>query len=98
MAGLSVTWNLTGPGWADIVTADHRAEAEVTASCITAAPEDLLTAVPRLVLGENETRAQFEAEPTCGSGCSNCPMVASTTMPAPRSGRVSRPSTPSHGR
>lgn len=64
MAGMSVTWSLAGSGWADIVVADHQAEAEATASYITTAPEDLLTAVARLVLGENETRAQFEAEPT----------------------------------
>jgi hypothetical protein len=64
MGGMSVTWSLNGHGWADIVVADHQAEVEVTASYISTAPEDLLTAVARLVLGENETRAQFEAEPT----------------------------------
>jgi hypothetical protein len=64
MAGMSMIWNLNGTGWADIVVADHQREAEATASYITAAPEDFLTAVARLVLGEGETRAQFEAEPT----------------------------------
>jgi hypothetical protein len=63
MAGMSVTWNLNGNGWADIVVTDQQAEARITASYITTAPEDLLTAVARLLLGENETRAQFEAEP-----------------------------------
>lgn len=64
MAAMSVTWNLNGNGWADIVVADQQAEAQITASYITTAPEDLLTAVARLILSEHETRAQFEAEPT----------------------------------
>lgn len=64
MTGMTVTWKLAGAGWADIVVADDQAAAEATASNITTAPEDLLTAVARLVLSENETRAQLEAEPT----------------------------------
>ncbi len=64
MAGMSFTWILSGTGWADCVVADDQAQAEITASYISAAPEELLTAVTRLVLGETETRAQFEAEPT----------------------------------
>ncbi|MFF6779737.1 hypothetical protein [Streptomyces sp. NPDC012510] len=64
MAHLRLTWALTGRGWADCIVSDHQAEAEVTASYITAAPEDLLTAVTRLIVGETECRAQFEAEPT----------------------------------
>ncbi|MFD7626340.1 hypothetical protein ACFV7Q_09865 [Streptomyces sp. NPDC059851] len=32
--------------------------------CITTAPEDLLTAATRLIVGQTECRAQFEAEPT----------------------------------
>ncbi|WP_370949666.1 hypothetical protein AB5J62_19460 [Amycolatopsis sp. cg5] len=64
MPGMSVTWHLNGTGWADVVVADHETDVEVTASYITAAPEDLLTAVARLICGEGETRAQFEAEPT----------------------------------
>ncbi|MFD8496784.1 hypothetical protein [Amycolatopsis sp. NPDC059657] len=59
-----MTWHLNGTGWADVVVADHDADVEVTASCITAAPEDLLVAVARLILGERETRVQFDAEPT----------------------------------
>ncbi|MFF9195043.1 hypothetical protein ACF09L_07540 [Streptomyces sp. NPDC014779] len=59
-----ITWRLTGPGWADCTLEDHRAKAELTASCISSAPEEFLTAVARLVAGEAETRAQFEAEPT----------------------------------
>ncbi|GAB3989784.1 hypothetical protein GCM10029978_115820 [Actinoallomurus acanthiterrae] len=61
---MSLTWTLAGRGWADCIVADDQAEAEATASYITTAPEDLLTAVARLILGEKETRAQFEAEPT----------------------------------
>ncbi|MET9030445.1 hypothetical protein ABZW96_33230 [Nocardia sp. NPDC004168] len=64
MADMSLTWNLNGTGWADVVVTGQQAQVEVTASCITDAPEDLLTAVARVVLGEKETRAQFEAEPT----------------------------------
>lgn len=64
MASMSFTWILSGTGWADCVVADDQARAEITASYISAAPEELLTAVTRLVLGEPETRAQFEAEPT----------------------------------
>jgi hypothetical protein len=56
--------SLNGAGWADVVVADHQAEATAEASHITTAPEDFLTAVARLVLGDNETRVQFEAEPT----------------------------------
>jgi hypothetical protein len=61
---MQLVWTLTGHGWADCSIRDARAQAEVTASYITNAPEDLLTAVTRLVTGEAETRAQFEAEPT----------------------------------
>lgn len=64
MAVLRLVWVLSGRGWADCIVSDHQAEATVTASYITAAPEDLLTAVTRLLVGETECRAQFEAEPT----------------------------------
>ncbi|MEI5101204.1 hypothetical protein RB200_24915 [Streptomyces sp. PmtG] len=64
MARLRLVWTLSGPGWADCVVGDHQAEAEVTASYITTAPEDLLATVTRLVVGATECRAQFEAEPT----------------------------------
>jgi hypothetical protein len=62
--GMSLCWLLGGRGWADCTVADNRTEAEVTASYITAAAEDLLTAVTRIVLGETEAWVQFEAEPT----------------------------------
>jgi hypothetical protein len=61
---MQLVWTLSGRGWADCTIADHLAEAEVTASYISTAPEDLLTAVARLVTGEAEVRVQFEAEPT----------------------------------
>jgi hypothetical protein len=62
-AGMSFSWTLRGHGWADCTVADGQAQAEVTASYISAAPEELLTAVTRLIAGERETRAQLEAEP-----------------------------------
>ena len=64
MARMSLTWTLSGRGWADCVVADDQSQAEATASYITLAPDDLLTAVTRVVLCEGETRVQFEAEPT----------------------------------
>jgi hypothetical protein len=64
VTGMSFTWTLAGRGWADCIVADDQAEAEVTVSYITAAPEELLTAIARLIVGEKETRTQFEAEPT----------------------------------
>lgn len=64
MTGMSFTWRLAGSGWADCTVADDHASAEATASYISAAPEELLTAVTRLIAGEKQTRAQFEAEPT----------------------------------
>ncbi|MFF0435505.1 hypothetical protein ACFYU9_25195 [Streptomyces sp. NPDC004327] len=59
-----LTWTLRGPGWADCVVEDRHTKAEVTASSLTNAPEELLAAVARLVDGAEETRCQFEAEPT----------------------------------
>ncbi|MFB9605510.1 hypothetical protein ACFFTQ_21295 [Streptomyces roseofulvus] len=63
-SGMRITWTLTGSGWADCSLEDHRARVELTASYISNAPEEFLTAVARLIAGEAETRAQFEAEPT----------------------------------
>ena len=63
-AGIRITWTLGAHGWADCVVEDHQAKAELSASYISNAPEEFLTAVARLVAGEMETRAQFEAEPT----------------------------------
>jgi hypothetical protein len=64
MTGMSFTWRLAGHGWADCTVTDDHAEAEVTVSYISAAPEDLLTAVASLISGDKQARAQFEAEPT----------------------------------
>jgi hypothetical protein len=63
MAGMSLTWALEHHGWARCLVADERAEAEAIVSYVTAGPEQLLTAVARLVHGAEETRAEFEAEP-----------------------------------
>ncbi|MFI0943870.1 hypothetical protein [Streptomyces sp. NPDC021020] len=62
--GLRITWTLVGRGWAKCVAEADAARVELTASYLSTAPEDLLTAVARLAAGETETRAQFEAEPT----------------------------------
>lgn len=62
-ADMNMTWTLGAHGWADCTVEDRQAKAELTASYMTSAPEELLTAVARLVSGETETRAQFEAEP-----------------------------------
>jgi hypothetical protein len=64
MARMSLTWTLEQHGWARCVVADERAHAEAVVSYVTGGPEELLSAVARLVLGANETRAEFEAEPT----------------------------------
>lgn len=63
-SGIRITWSLGAHGWAQCTLEDHHAQVELIASYITDAPEELLTAVARLVAGETETRAQFEAEPT----------------------------------
>jgi hypothetical protein len=63
-SGIRITWTLEAHGWADCALEDHRAKAELTASRISSAPEEFLTAVARLVAGGTEVRTQFEAEPT----------------------------------
>ncbi|MEV6481573.1 hypothetical protein [Streptomyces sp. NPDC051576] len=62
--GMRITWVLEAHGWADCTLEDQHTKAELTASYITSAPEEFLTAVARLVAGETETRVQFDAEPT----------------------------------
>ncbi|MER7513736.1 hypothetical protein ABTX82_36275 [Streptomyces lavendulae] len=62
--GMRMAWTLNGHGWANCTVEDQQAKVELTASYITNAPQDFLTAVARLVSGETDTRAQFEAEPT----------------------------------
>ncbi|WP_328665758.1 hypothetical protein [Streptomyces sp. NBC_00328] len=61
---MRMTWTLDGHGWANCTVEDQQAKVELTASYITSAPEEFLTAMARLVSGETDTRAQFEAEPT----------------------------------
>ncbi|MFE7245317.1 hypothetical protein [Streptomyces sp. NPDC057580] len=63
-SSVRITWTLGAHGWADCTVEDQQAKAELTASYISSAPEDFLTAVAQLVAGEAENRAQFEAEPT----------------------------------
>ncbi|NUQ99488.1 MAG: hypothetical protein HOY79_24020 [Streptomyces sp.] len=61
---LRLSWQFTGSGWAECVISDHEREARLTASYLSNAPEDLLNAVSSLLAGQDEVRAQFEAEPT----------------------------------
>ncbi|MFE2529306.1 hypothetical protein ACFXEL_34340 [Streptomyces sp. NPDC059382] len=61
---LSLSWRLSGRGWANCTIADHEREADLTASSINEAQEDLLNAVSRVLTGQTEVRTQFEAEPT----------------------------------
>ncbi|MFJ3145382.1 hypothetical protein ACIPJM_23395 [Streptomyces halstedii] len=63
MTRISFTWT---PGWAgsaDCIISDGRSEGRVHASYISNAPEDLLNAVTRVVLGAHMVKAQFEGEP-----------------------------------
>ncbi|WP_208635048.1 hypothetical protein [Streptomyces albovinaceus] len=62
--GLRLDWRLDGHGWADCTVTDLHASIVLTASSIASAPEEFLTALARLAVGEMESRAQFEAEPT----------------------------------
>jgi hypothetical protein len=64
MPRMSFTWTLVPHGWAACTIADDQAVAVTHASHIRAGPEDLLTAVARLALGNTDARAEFEAEPT----------------------------------
>lgn len=61
---MRMAWTLDGSGWANCTVEDQQAKVELTASYITNAPQEFLTAVARLVSGDTETRVQFEAEPT----------------------------------
>lgn len=63
-SGTRITWTLAGSVWADCTLEDHQAKVELTASYISDAPEELLTAVARLVADEAQIRVQFEAGPT----------------------------------
>ncbi|MDH6435421.1 hypothetical protein M2158_003898 [Streptomyces sp. SAI-144] len=63
MSSLAITWTLGSHGWASVKVADDHGEAEAIASYITGAPEEFLYAVARLVLGDEDTRAELEGEP-----------------------------------
>ncbi|MEU1934997.1 hypothetical protein ACH49O_18800 [Streptomyces coeruleorubidus] len=63
MSSLAITWTLGSHGWAVVEVADDHGEAEAVASYLTDAPEQFLYAVARLILGDEETRAELEAEP-----------------------------------
>ena len=58
-----MTWTLSGRGWVDCATADEHSSVAVPASFITAAPQELLGAITRLILQTGESRVLFEAEP-----------------------------------
>jgi hypothetical protein len=60
---LRMEWTVTTGGWADCLLADQDAEAAVEASCVSEAPEELLTAVARVLSAESEARADFPGEP-----------------------------------
>ncbi|MFE5587206.1 hypothetical protein [Kitasatospora sp. NPDC056531] len=63
MTPITFTWT---PGWAgsaDCTINDGRSEGKAHASYISNAPEDLLSAVTRVVLGARMVKAQFEGEP-----------------------------------
>ena len=63
-ASLRMDWTLDGSGCALCTVEDERATVRVVVSYLTTAPEDLLVSVARLLSGDAEARAQFEAEPT----------------------------------
>ncbi|MFB6559607.1 hypothetical protein ACFCYH_12085 [Streptomyces sp. NPDC056400] len=55
--GMRMAWTLDVRSWATCTVEDRQTKVELTASYITNAPEELLTAVARLVSGETDTRA-----------------------------------------
>ncbi|MGW4027476.1 hypothetical protein ACWEEL_40055, partial [Streptomyces sp. NPDC005009] len=63
MSSLTIAWTPHHHGWAFVEVADDHGEAEAIASYLTDAPEQFLYAVARLVLGDEDTRAELEGEP-----------------------------------
>jgi len=61
---MRLIWTVRNHGWAFCSVADDHADAEVIASYVTDGPEQLLSAVARVVLYETDTQAEFQAEPT----------------------------------
>lgn len=64
MRGVRVIWTLRHHGWAFCSVSDDHTSAEAVVSYVTDGPEQLLSAVSRIVLYETDTQAEFEAEPT----------------------------------
>ncbi|WP_424641185.1 hypothetical protein [Embleya sp. AB8] len=63
-ASLWFTWTPSGAGWADCTIADTVSEAQLIVSHLTPAPEELISAVTALALGEpGDHKVLFEAEP-----------------------------------
>src|SRR5947209_5817918 len=60
---VSVSYNLTGTGWAECTVAIDKQQATITASYLSDALADLLGAVIRVVEGEAEATASFAEEP-----------------------------------
>lgn len=63
MASLTLTWTPHHHGWAFVNIADGHGEAEVFASYVTDAPGQLLSAITRLLRGDEDAGAEFEGEP-----------------------------------
>jgi hypothetical protein len=59
-----LTWTLLHHGWASCVVADNHSQAEMFASYVTDAPEDLLDAIRHITLGDDQAHADLEGEPT----------------------------------
>ncbi|MEU8002270.1 hypothetical protein AB0B66_14000 [Catellatospora sp. NPDC049111] len=60
---MRVGWRLQHHGWAVCALRDDAAYGEALVSYVTDGPEEFLTAVARIVLGQTHSRVQFEAEP-----------------------------------
>jgi hypothetical protein len=55
LRSLSITWTLHSHGWAFVKVADEDGGADVVASYVTDGPEQFLSAIARLVLGDKDT-------------------------------------------
>jgi hypothetical protein len=75
---MSITWTLTGRGWAACLVRDDHTDAEVTASYITQAPDDLLEAVTSVVLRYGTSGgSSIATAKTYGFGFSSCQSLKS---------------------
>lgn len=59
MRSLTITWTPRHHGWAVVKVSDDQGEAEMSASRISDGPEQFLYAVARLVLGDQDSRAEM---------------------------------------